>query len=508
VDSEVSEAPDHPNLQVQTLQGKPKVRKNYWFWDLSPNTIYRTHNSNIATVVRAIKERLFFVKTDSGFQEVQKPIRPSIFDEKCDKFRSEFFKHVQYTAPLTEKQFLDSYSGRRRTAYESAFKSLKYKEFSVRDSYISFFVKCEKVNFSKKKDPAPRGISPRSPRYHVKLGPYIKRIEKKIYEVVNTVFGAVTIFKGLNAQASGSQMRAHWDAFDDPIAIPLDASRFDQHVSAEALQYEHSFYNRFYYKCANLAALLRMQLINKGFARCPDGVAKFKIIGGRMSGDMNTGLGNCLLMCAMIYSYCDEANITKFRLANNGDDCVLFVERRDYHRTTNLTSWFLDLGFDMVREPHVEIFEKIEFCQTQPVWTPQGWLMVRQVPTSIAKDCLCLKPLDSEKLFKRWSKTVGECGLSLTGGIPIVQEFYQKLYSTGCGVNSLVDEPTLETGFARLALGMHRKYSEVHPLTRYSFYLAFAVAPAKQLAFEEVYRNKVITYEGINQTNRLASVML
>ncbi|MBC7344441.1 MAG: hypothetical protein H5U03_03285, partial [Clostridia bacterium] len=31
----------------------------------------------------------------------------------------------------------------------------------------------------------------------------------------------------------------HWGAFDNPVAIGQDYSKFDQHISKDALQYEH-----------------------------------------------------------------------------------------------------------------------------------------------------------------------------------------------------------------------------------------------------------------------------
>lgn len=471
--------------------GTPKTRHVYWVNGLSNHIIFGVHNSNITACVRSMKERLLFVQKGEGFIPTEKPTKS--FYAACSEFKEAFSKLSYPVSPLTKEQFLGAYKGRRRTAYENAFNSLNGKPFSKVDSYINFFIKCEKINFTKKKDPAPRGISPRNPRYHVMLGPFIKRIEKLIYKIIGEIFGAVTVFKGLNAKDRGKYLRQHWDHFNDPVAIGLDASRFDQHVSKQALKFEHSFYKEFFPNNSLFTRLLSLQTENKLFANCPDGRAKLTLSGGRMSGDMNTALGNCLLMSCMVYSYM-KSRVGEFRLANDGDDCVVMLERRDLKKMGDLSSWFLELGFDMKIEDPVYCFEEIEFCQSKPVWTPQGWLMVRKVQDSMSKDSISIKPLDGPKVFKRWMRAVGECGLSLCGGIPIMQEMYKK-YTDIAGDVDPLNDPTMETGLAMLARGMDRGYSSIHPLTRLSFWRAFGIPIARQIALEEEIRRCWFTYD-------------
>lgn len=507
VDVSESLAPDHPALQVERVSGPTKTRKTYRLVAFSPKVDFRVHNNNLTAVVRAIKERLLFVSVDGVFIPTPEPESDHLFETECFEFLKQCRSFAQYTAPYSKEQFLGTFDSRRRVMYERAFESLSRFPLKRSDSFVDFFVKCEKVNFTSKSDPAPRGISPRSKRYNCMLGPFVKRVEKEIYEIIGKVFGAPTVFKGLNARDSAKTLRAHWDHFDDPLAIPLDASRFDQHVSLQALRYEHLFYLMFY-RSELLAKLLRLQLINKGYARTKQGTAKFKVRGKRMSGDCNTGCGNCILSCALIFTYMRQIGVSKFRLANNGDDCVLIIERRDRRRLYNLQRWFLRFGFNMKIEKPVDVFEQIEFCQTRPVWTPEGWIMVRNVPTSIAKDCLSLKPLDNYKLYKRWVASVGMCGLSLTGGVPIVQEFYQSLIRSAQGAKPLVGETTLETGFARLAIGMKRKYTEVDPMTRVSFWRAFGITPDKQIAYEKEYREAAVVFDNPRNDWEVSTILL
>jgi hypothetical protein len=215
-----------------------------------------------------------------------------------------------------------------------------------------------------------------------------------------------------------------------------------------------------------------------------------------MSGDMNTALGNCLLMCAMIHAYSTRKRV-KCQLANNGDDCVVFMERRDLLRFQDgLKEWFLGMGFQMtVEEPAFE-FEHIEFCQARPIFDGIGYTMVRNL-RAFTKDACALIPIESDYVLKSWLGAVGDAGMSLTGGIPIWQEYYS-LYQRSAGALSSVrkrrgasrvlDQSAFETGMAMSAIGMERVYGDVTPEARYSFWLAFGILPDHQVALEDQYR--------------------
>jgi hypothetical protein len=496
-------APDHPELRVVRTPGKNKMRiKNPTdIISLRPNIDYVVFNQSIDVLERIVKERVYFVQGKDGFVEPPKPLSKVFFNESLSVFFNSIQKLAKPVSPLTKEQFLGAYDGRRRKRYEKAFKSLESRPLNVKDSRLNFFCKTEKVNTTVKRDPTPRGISPRPDRYHVSLGPYIKRIEHMLYDIINTIFGAVTVFKGLNASKRGECLLAHWKSFDDPVATGLDASRFDQHVSVDALQWEHQVYLLFI-NTPDFVRLLRWQWKNVGYGNSFDGWLKFIIKGMRCSGDMNTSSGNVLLMCAMVYCFMLYAGISKYRLANDGDDCQLITERRDVYKIlTKLPDWFKDMGFTMKVEKPVDIFERMEFCQSQPIIVPDGCIMVRKYPDCIAKDCLSVKPLNSEKLFNRWIAAVGEGGLALAGGIPIMQEFFQCLVRNSKGAKALVGDPTQETGVKRWSAGMKREYSEVHPMTRVSFWRAFGVDPATQIAKEQVYRSKQLIYQTIFESN-------
>lgn len=491
-------APDDPRLTVvyRWAQKLRKPRVVYDFYTHRNRVDYNVYDTDINSIERAVKERLLYVSDGKGgFQAPPKPHNTATFDVRLKCVESYFRSHAQYTSPLTKMQFLRAYDGRRRTVYENAFDSLVNQPVSVCDAAISYFMKVEKINFTAKPNPAPRGISPRVPRYHVSLGPYIKRIEHHIYGLVDGLYKSPTIMKGKNMLQRGLVLLQHWQSFDDPVAIGLDASRFDQHVSVEALQWEHKIYKMFYLS-RELNKLLKWQIANKGKGYAHDGKLKFKLQGGRMSGDMNTALGNCLLMSSMLYSFCISAKIKKFKAVNDGDDCVLFIERRDLHKLNSLTQYFLDFGFTMKQEKPVDVFEKIVFCQSQPVRiSPTECVMVRDNLVAFAKDSISIKPLNTIKLARRWSRAIGLCGLSLTAGIPIAQEFYSAHIRSAGDVKELRNDPTQLTGMAMMAKGMqHRRYAEVTDFCRYSYWKAFGIAPAMQKALEARLKNNDIDY--------------
>jgi hypothetical protein len=102
--------------------------------------------------------------------------------------------------------------------------------------------------------------------------------------------------------------------------------------------------------------------------------------------------------------------------------------------------------------------------------------------------------LDHPSVFKKWLGAVGEGGVSLTGGIPILQSFYCCL-ERGSGGLRLRDDPTMETGWWYLSKGMNRKVSRVSSQARFSFHLAFGICPDLQIAVEEYYDSYLPVWE-------------
>jgi len=442
------------------------------------------YNNSLTAIERALLERVFYVKSGDAFVRTPQPT-PDAFD-RLETVKQHFMSMNQYAAPMTAMQFAGTYVGRRRINYEIAANSLARVPLGPIDSTIRAFIKAEKYNFTVKSNPAPRIIQPRDPRYIVESGRYIKPIEKKIYKQIDTLFRSKAIFKGLNAEQRGYYMFNHWNHFRNPVAVGLDAKRFDQHVSRPALEWEHTIYKTYYPRDKYFKQLMHWQLANRGTAHCNEGSVTYTTDGCRMSGDSNTALGNCLLMSSMVYSYAEWLNI-EIRLANDGDDCVIIMEEENLHAfNQGIDAYFLELGFEMTVEPPVRVLEEIEFCQCHPVFDGQKYIMVRDPRVAISKDTVAIKPLDNPKVMARWAAAVGEGGMHLTGGIPVWQDFYSYYVRVANGAKPLND-PTMETGTARMARGMYRKYQQPSTSARLSFYLAFGISPHDQIVLENFY---------------------
>lgn len=472
---------------MRTTVGPPlaKPRKLYRFVGQGPKLRYGVHDNSLGNVRRGIVERVFMVERDGKLIPTPRPT-PGSFKSQI-RFRDLLLSKMCRTARLSPEGFLGFYKGRKLIRYQQAVESLEVLPVKASDAWLSTFVKAEKINLTAKPDPAPRVIQPRDPRYNVEVGRYLRHAEEILFKGINDVFGGRTIFKGINADQAGSDMEELWNSFIDPVGIGMDASRFDQHISVEALEYEHAMWVEMFplSERPELRRLLKMQLENKGLARCPDGSVRYKVHGCRMSGDMNTSSGNCFIMCSTVWTWCTMNHIQKFRLANNGDDCMLVVERKDLAKaTTGLIDYYTDLGFTMKVEKPVFDLERVEFCQTRPIKVNGAYRMIRNVHQSLSKDLHSLNDLSNRRDLEQWVDAVGTGGRIVNDGVPVMAKFFEQ-YPTCLGASAKVQGVVDEIWAYKF--GRKGAYTGSCPTdeSRFSFWLAFDILPDEQIALEE-----------------------
>lgn len=448
-------------------------------------------NNEVRMVERALIERYFLCKVGDQFLPALQTRKESWEEKYLTTFRQRVVELVRLVAtPISLLEVVQCYTGAKRRVYENAWRSLMRCGVNRKDATLRPFTKFEKQSLLK----APRIINPRSPRYNLCLGRYLKKSEKLYFEAINKVWGEHTphtVIKGMNVFESATVMRAKWDRFAHPVAVGLDASKFDMHVGVNTLEYEHSFYNRTF-RSAELARLLSWQVHNKGVAYCPDGEVRFRMPGTRSSGDLNTSLGNCIIMCSLIWAMCQQLGV-EAELANNGDDCVLIFESEALEAVLEyVPTFFRTYGFRMTVEEPVTVFEQIEFCQSHPVRLGRGWAMVRNVRTCLRKDPICLIPIPNTRVWTRWLGAVGECGAASVPGCPILSSFYRCFER--CGEKAGVRFKAhifRNTGTLERCEGLDGDDAITND-ARVSFYRAFGVSPDYQIAVEQYFDSFVI----------------
>lgn len=462
---------------------------------IAPPSRPAVHDNSLVNCERALKERVYFVKSGDGFSPPPKPIHGAF--DRCQKFRRELSRYMPKIPSLTWDDFPKRYKdARKRRIYQNAVDTLLLKPLCEDDGLVKGFVKDERLNLDVKLDSVPRAILPLSPRLNVVEGSINAHREHAMFEAIDKLFGKKTVMKGLNASERGRIIAGKWHSFADPVAVGMDASRWDQHVSLPMLLFQNSCFMDHCCTKQERRALgwcLEQAKNGKGIMRATDGRIKFSREGGRLSGTMHTSSGNVMCMCALFYTYMRKFTV-KWDYINDGDDCVLFLERKDLRKVLpGISAWFLEMGVNMVIEKPVRDLEKVEFCQSRPVWTPEGYIMTRNPRTAPVKDAMCLKPMTNEKEWGSWIRSVGECGMSLTGGVPLFQAFYSVYIrsSTQYSVNKL---HKADGGLKLASVGMHRRHQEVHEMTRYSFAIAWDIDPTTQVAIEREWDNHHLAF--------------
>jgi len=460
-----------------------------------PRQIY-AFNSSLQNLVTGVKERVFFVKDTSG--EFVRPPQAleDVFETRLSDIRKRVLRCCRFVSPVERDLYPLLYTGKKRAIYQGAVESLQSRSLTERDFQVTIFTKTERTL---KPNAVARIVSPMSPEANLETGRFVKPMEHPLLEAIAETAGHTVVMKGKNASQVGACLAQHWEDMGgtgDCVAIGLDASRFDQHVGQQALQFEHTHYPPLLQSPKDkrrLQWLLSKQLHTSAFGRTAEGTVKYDVEGTRLSGVINTGLGNCILASEMCIAYCEGKGI-RFRLANNGDDCVLFIHRKDLQRfSAGLKEWFRDMGFTMVVEDPVYDLEKVVFCQSQPVWDGNSWTMVRDPRTALAKDCVSLKPWHSVKGFESWIKGVGMSGTSLAGGMPIYDAFYSSFVRAGKGRSprSITRE---DGGLYWQSRGMNRRGKVVTDEARHSFWLAFGIPADMQIQLEHHYSHTTPTY--------------
>jgi len=439
-----------------------------------------------------VTERCVFVKDEQGKFVLPPQPKAGVIEERLSEFRDRISELVVPCAPISDIDFVNMYRGPKRQVYEKARLSLLEKPLEPRDAEVDVFIKYEKIM---KEDAVPRAIMPRSPRFNLSVGKYLKPIEEKIFDCIDKVYGHKTVMKGMNVNEIGACIYEKWQQFDHPVAVSLDAHRFDAHTRAEMLRFKHSV-EQLYYRCPEFQRMLEMQIVNVFRARCREGSFSVKIDGGVMSGDIDTSLGDVIIACAMLYALMEYLGIPTVA-CDNGDDMIAFMERRHLKRFLSVyEQYFLDFGYHMALDGVAHKMEDIVFCQMTPVAIGGSYRMVRTMRRMLLRDSVSLQPLDNRKAMVTWLNAVGECGLALSSGIPVYQALYDRLANIkGGSKSSKIRSERNFDGKAMYSVGMESRVQPVSDESRVSFWEAFGVCPTTQTMLEKEVSRLELSYD-------------
>jgi hypothetical protein len=319
---------------------------------------------------------------------------------------------------------------------------------------------------------APRCIQYRNKRYCLRLAQFLHAIETNTYAYEDK-YNTRVFAKCRNLTQRGKDLREKWDSFKRPRALLLDHSKFDAHCSVPLLKLEQWFY----LKCRNsqeLRQLLKMQNSCKG--RTSRGTT-YKTRGTRMSGDQNTGLGNSIINYAMLSAFMEHHGMVG-SIYVDGDDSVIVYE--DEGKEFNM-DFFSQFGMVTKREDAVD-FERVDFCQTRPVYDGESWRCVRNPLRLMSRTPWTTREQWSKKR-EVYLASIGRCELALGMGMPIGQYLGSRL--------SELSEKSMRTQLDYVAMREFVRPRKAHVIPpslecRLSYEAAWGISPTEQIYLENL----------------------
>lgn len=391
----------------------------------------------------------------------------------------------------------ESYTGLLRRRYLEAEASLRV-DGPVRgqDTILKAFLKAEKFGY--RKYGKPRMIFPRSPRYNLALASYLKPFEHWLwgYLTGRRLFGGSNtrvVAKGLNAVQRAGLINRKFKSFANCVCFEVDGSTFEAHVDTWQLQKEFSVYLAAHGGDPDLQALLDRQLVNRGYTS--NGV-RFSREGGRASGDFNTGMGNSLIMLAVVVAVLKHLKV-RFDVLVDGDNALVFLSEEVSSR---VRACFAPLatrfsGHEMVLERPVRRLEEVRFGQSAPVEIATGkWTMVRDWIKVVSQMTSNHAHINEPRFALPYLRGVAMCELALNAGVPVVQTLARTILEQTEGVKAVDASFYRDYEALGVEIGKLRadRFKEPTAVARTSFEAAFGVEPERQLLMERELSKLVV----------------
>jgi hypothetical protein len=365
--------------------------------------------------------------------------------------------------------------------------------FTTRDLAVRATIKAEKKFI--KPDFVDRLFFPFGPAVNIETGCFIKPIEGFIAKALDKMFterfgmNYPVVMKGYNAEEEGMIALQKWTSIPDACVVEFDCDHFDKHISAQLMnELEFWVYLNIYSHDPYLARLLAYQIRHDISIFTNDGYRLMTSVkGGRMSGVVNTSIGNMMIMCMIFSRYLLHINIGKCEYVNKGDDCFIVVPKSRRHLLNGIGQFFLRYGLRIRVERTVFFFEEITFCQSRPVRFGNGRVkFVRPPENFMMKDPTILAAIKPNEIAA-WLDQVGYGGMVLNSGIPMNFAFYSALRDRGARGKLSIQSMRLYyhslTGLS--TTGMSLEDIEITDEARLSYYIATGITPDVQVEWEK-----------------------
>lgn len=406
-------------------------------------------------------------------------------------------RHME-AGPCRMEDIYAKYTGLKRARYERAHLNLTKQGGVIRkdQAHVKMFVKAEAYRVTDDKPfPDCRAIQYRSYEYTLLLASKIRPAEHKMYELSDVPgYGEGRIFaKNMNQRAKAEALRDMVYGLPGCKIICFDFSRFDAHVQRIILEYVEQVAWNTAVRDPELASILRMQLDNVGKHGRGENCIKYKVSGGRMSGDANTAGGNCIISATVLCAFMNQRG-HRYRVLVDGDDSVVTYYGPEIQQE-EVETFVRKYGMVIGIESKPQTLEEIDFCQAHPIQVDGVWTMVRN-PMKILTKMGMTHHKDGPKAYVKRLLTTATCEGFLAKGVPILQELC-RAYIIRC--EAAMTKRQLKRKYLKVETLSYRMqhlithiddYRDV-PVsmdTRVSFAKAFGIGVAEQIETEKRIR--------------------
>jgi len=473
---------------------------------LSPQFQMTVVNNDLQSCLTSLKERVLYVKQPDGSFRLPPDCEPGIFAHTL-KYQSNFLRNYlsKFTiTPYSDNKMIETTKGAKKQDMRQSIKQFHYHGYQRNEHYVRPHMKKEKNILKFNKDGEPlhpssyigRAIQCRSRLYNYRSGRYFRPVEEHIYNGLNDMFGYTAAVKKLTLLERGKIFKAAWDKYTNPAGIGIDCKRFDAHVRPEALRFEHGIFLSPFSgdDRTEFGSYLKRQYHNHIRWYTDDGYKLSTTVdGGRMTGDPNTSMGNITIVVCLVHNLLKRNDLLdKITVINDGDD-NRFIGEYEHIKLLDklLEPYFLSYGFEIESTPITRVLEQNTFCQANPVYTVEGYKMVKNPYKSILKDSIMINAPNNESQYNSWLTQIKEMGKIIYDGVPIYQDFFDFL---GRNHYSKKKSSLEKIGFdeysflARVDRNAKFQNLEVNDNTRCSLYLAFGLLPLEQKYIEQWFK--------------------